>query len=307
MAKKRKHEFLDSSWFRVVLMILGWILTTGVLVFSVLTFTKAKVELKQDPFIGFVDAPKYMVWVFIFLGLTRFVSWLKDRTKMSFLRAVVLLAIDVGLGIMVIAGKYNSYIFSLSAGLFALSIIVSRVFKLIENHSLRNIIINGLIILIAVGFAIGFFRKVTDDFLDAVILTECLFIAVCAFAEALLLSLSQLKLDVFFKIIFKTYALEILFGLIALMVALSLVLTVEEPTMANFPDALWYCFAVVTTIGFGDFYATTLIGRVVTVVLGLYGIVVVAVITSIIVNFYNETSGKNDAKEFREIESKRTK
>ena len=307
MAKKRKHEFLDSSWFRVVLMILGWILTTGVLVFSVLTFTKAKVELKQDPFIGFVDAPKYMVWVFIFLGLTRFVSWLKDRTKMSFLRAVVLLAIDVGLGIMVIAGKYNSYIFSLSAGLFALSIIVSRVFKLIENHSLRNIIINGLIILIAVGFAIGFFRKVTDDFLDAVILTECLFIAVCAFAEALLLSLSQLKLDVFFKIIFKTYALEILFGLIALMVALSLVLTVEEPTMANFPDALWYCFAVVTTIGFGDFYATTLIGRVVTVVLGLYGIVVVAVITSIIVNFYNETSGKNDAKEFREIDSKRTK
>ena len=307
MAKKRKHEFLDSSWFRVVLMILGWILTTGVLVFSVLTFTKAKVELKQDPFTGFIDAPKYMVWVFIFLGLTRFVSWLKDRTKMSFLRAVVLLAIDVGLGIMVIAGKYNSYIFSLSAGLFALSIIVSRVFKLIENHSLRNIIINGLIILIAVGFAVGFFRKVTDDFLDAVILTECLFIAVCAFAEALLLSLSQLKLDVFFKIIFKTYALEILFGLIALMVALSLVLTVEEPTMANFPDALWYCFAVVTTIGFGDFYATTLIGRVVTVVLGLYGIVVVAVITSIIVNFYNETSGKNDAKEFREIDSKRQK
>ena len=307
MAKKRNHEFLDSSWFRVVLMILGWVLTTGVLVFSVLTFTKAKVELQQDPFTGFIDAPKYMVWVFIFLGLTRFVSWLKDRTKMSFLRAVVLLTVDVGLGILVIAGKYNSYIFSLSAGLFALSIIVSRVFKIIENHILRNIILNSLIIVIAIGFAVGFFRKVTDDFLDAVILTECLFIAVCAFAEALLLSLSQLKLDVFFKIIFKTYALEILFGLIALMVALSLVLTVEEPTMANFPDALWYCFAVVTTIGFGDFYATTLIGRVVTVVLGLYGIVVVAVITSIIVNFYNETSGKNDAKEFREIDSKRAK
>ena len=293
MARKKKCEFLDTSWFRVILMVLGWILTTGVLVFSVLTFTRAKGELQQDPFTGFVEAPKYMVWVFIFLGLTRFVSWLKDRTTMSLLRAIVLLAIDVGLGIMVIVGKYNPYIFSLSAGLFALSIIISRIFKLIENHTLRNIIMNGLIIIIAVCFAIGFFRKVTEGFLDAVILTECLFIAICAFIEALLLSMSQLKLDVFFKIIFRTYALEILFGLIALMVALSLVLTVEEPTMANFPDALWYCFAVVTTIGFGDFYATTLIGRVVTVVLGLYGIVVVAVITSIIVNFYNETSGKN--------------
>ena len=307
MARKNKFAFLDAGWFRVLLMVVGWILTTGVLVFSVLTFTKAKAEIAQDPFVGFSEAPKYMVWVFILLGLTRFISWLKDRTTMSLLRAFVLLAIDVGLGIMVIVGKYNSYIFSLSAGLFALSIIVSRVFKLIENHSLRNIILNGLIIVIAICFAVGFFRKVTDDFLDAVILTECLFIAVCAFVEALLLSMSQLKLDVFFKIIFRTYALEILFGLIALMVALSLVLTVEEPSMANFPDALWYCFAVVTTIGFGDFYATTLIGRVVTVVLGLYGIVVVAVITSIIVNFYNETSGKNDAKEFREIDSKRAK
>ena len=196
MARKNKFAFLDAGWFRVLLMVVGWILTTGVLVFSVLTFTKAKAEIAQDPFVGFSEAPKYMVWVFILLGLTRFISWLKDRTTMSLLRAFVLLAIDVGLGIMVIVGKYNSYIFSLSAGLFALSIIVSRVFKLIENHSLRNIILNGLIFVIAICFAVGFFRKVTDDFLDAVILTECLFIAVCAFAEALLLSLSQLKLDV---------------------------------------------------------------------------------------------------------------
>ena len=105
----------------------------------------------------------------------------------------------------------------------------------------------------------------------------------------------------FVKIIFKTYALEILFGLLVLMATLSLVLMLEEPTMGYYPDALWYCFAVVTTIGFGDFYATTLIGRVITVILGMYGIVVVAVITSIIVNFYNETSGKAAAKELREI------
>ena len=113
--------------------------------------------------------------------------------------------------------------------------------------------------------------------------------------------MSQLNLTVFVKIIFKTYALEILFGLLVLMSTFSLVLMLEEPTMSFYPDALWYCFAVVTTIGFGDFYATTLIGRLITVILGMYGIVVVAVITSIIVNFYNETSGKAAAKELREI------
>ena len=66
--------------------------------------------------------------------------------------------------------------------------------------------------------------------------------------------------------------------------------------MANIGDALWYCFAVVTTIGFGDFTAVTLTGRVLSVILGLFGIVLVAVITSIIVNFYNEISLTNTEK-----------
>ena len=86
-----------------------------------------------------------------------------------------------------------------------------------------------------------------------------------------------------------------------MMVASSLVIMTIEPEINTFPDALWYCFAVVTTIGFGDFAAQTLVGRLITVMLGVYGIIVVAVITSIIVNFYNETSGKKDAKELREI------
>ena len=71
--------------------------------------------------------------------------------------------------------------------------------------------------------------------------------------------------------------------------------------MPTFPEALWYCFAVVTTIGFGDIVAITPIGRVLTVILGLYGLIVVAVITSIVVNFYNETAGRHDQKELKEI------
>ena len=275
-------------------MVIGAVLTTTVLVFSVLSFIKAKNNQLEE-------APKYMVWVFIFLGLSRFVTYLKDRKATSLIRALVLLVINVGLGVMVIFAKYNPYIFSLSAGIFALSIILSRIFKLIEKHSIRDIVFNAMVIVFAIALAIGFFQKVSDDVIGSVILLECLFIAVCTFVEASLLSLSQLKLDVFVKIIFKTYALEILFGLLALIAAFSIILMFEEPTMSYYPDALWYCFTVVTTIGFGDFSATTLIGRLVTVVLGIYGIVVVAVFTSIIVNFYNETTGKKDAKELHEI------
>lgn len=49
--------------------------------------------------------------------------------------------------------------------------------------------------------------------------------------------------------------------------------------------------------------ATSLVGRILTVILGMYGIIIVAVITSIIVNFYNETAGKKDESTLKEIKN----
>ena len=49
-----------------------------------------------------------------------------------------------------------------------------------------------------------------------------------------------------------------------------------------------------TTIGFGDFSAVTPLGRILSVILGIYGIIVVALITSIIVNFYGEMKSDDD-------------
>jgi hypothetical protein len=69
--------------------------------------------------------------------------------------------------------------------------------------------------------------------------------------------------------------------------------TDTESFKGEYTNALWYCFAVVTTIGFGDMTAVSTIGRVLSVILGVYGIVVVALITSIIVNFYGEMKKSN--------------
>ena len=44
---------------------------------------------------------------------------------------------------------------------------------------------------------------------------------------------------------------------------------------------------LVTTIGFGDLTSVSMIGRILSIILGLYGLVVVALVTSVIVNFYN--------------------
>lgn len=102
------------------------------------------------------------------------------------------------------------------------------------------------------------------------------------------ISISQMKLNVLMNIIRETYVLEIVLGLVLMIIACSSIFTTLEPNMNEYWDALWYSFALVTTIGFGDITASTMIGRALSVFLGIYGIVVVAIITSVIVNFYGE-------------------
>ena len=102
------------------------------------------------------------------------------------------------------------------------------------------------------------------------------------------ISVSQMKLRILMNIIRETYVLEILLGLLLMIIACSTIFSTLEGSMSNYGDALWYCFALVTTIGFGDITATTAIGRILSVFLGIYGIVVVAIITSVIVNYYGE-------------------
>ena len=292
--KKKESKIFSSAWYRILLLVVGTVLTTLVLTFSVLAMIRIQNEQVEE-------APKFLVWVFICLGLTKFIPFLKERTKLSFVRSITLLLISVSLGVLVIFARYDLYIFSIAGGIYALSIIISRIFILIERHRPRDIVYNVIIMVAAAVLAVGLFWRVEKGDVAGVILLECIIISIAAFIEVAVMAFSQLKLKVLFKIIVKTYALEVLFGLLTMMIAFSLILMIYEPQMAAFPDALWYCFAVVTTIGFGDIQAVTHIGRAISVVLGLYGIIVVAIITSIIVNFYNETKGKEDAETIDEI------
>ena len=287
---KQERKIMSDTAKRILLLVLGSISSTLVLAFSVITILYV-----ND---GYFDrAPFYLLWVFVFLGITRFVTFVKDKTRINLVRCLSLLAYDIVLGIVVLFAKHNQYMFCVSAGLYCVSIVLSRVFKIIQNHSIRSIVINAIIASFATVLAIGMFiPPQKEETVSAVILITCVFIAISAFIEVAEFAFEQLRFKVLFQIVLRTFALEILFGLLTMMVASSLVLMTVEPNISSFPDSLWYTFAVVTTIGFGDFVAETIIGRIISVMLGVYGIVVVAVITSIIVNFYNETTGKRDVK-----------
>ena len=169
--------------------------------------------------------------------------------------------------------------------LFGLTLALGRVFSITEKRGVKRTILNVL----AIVALLLIFLPAHDAFGIAAV-----FSVILAMKQIVSLAFSQIRLSVLKKIIRKTYAVEILFGMLLLIVAVSIVLPGLEPGIERFTDGLWYCFAIVTTIGFGDITATTGIGRLLSVILGLYGIIVVSLITSIIVNFYSEVKVDGD-------------
>ena len=306
MAKK-KEEKRRREWpfLRLILTLASTVIAAAILVLSSLTIITFSSAIEEGATEIPNAIPLYILGIFLLSGLIALVKFFKDRTKANFIKFLVMLVFNIVLGVVVLFAKDNPFLFVLTAGLYCLSLVVARVFNIIQDHSIRSIILNGLIILFAVMLAVGIFiSPITDmEQLQNTIVVECVFIAIVAFIEAMTIALANLKVKVLFKIILSTFSLEVLFGLLVMIVCFSLVfMSPIEPNINNFGEALWYCFAVVTTIGFGDITATSLVGRILTVILGMYGLVVVAVITSIVVNFYNETSGKHDQKELKEIQ-----
>lgn len=206
---------------------------------------------------------------------------LRGKTRWAFGAHLVYAAVFAACAALAaILGYGDTACFVLEAAFWA-CLAAERALAIARNHRLWSILVN-----LAVMAVIALVAPVLMS-------TFPLLIAVMAsmiytFLSVMIVIFSGLKLDILKEIVRKTYAAEIILGLLLLMVTFSYVLKFAEDTFTSFWDGLWYCFAVVTTIGFGDITPTSAIGRVATVILGVYGIVVVALITSIIVNFYGE-------------------
>ena len=86
----------------------------------------------------------------------------------------------------------------------------------------------------------------------------------------------------------RTGTLKMLVSFIIFYCAASIAMWLFEPNVNTIGDGFWYCFAAVSTIGFGDIVALTRFGRLVTVLVAVYGIVVTAMIPGVVVSSYME-------------------
>lgn len=90
------------------------------------------------------------------------------------------------------------------------------------------------------------------------------------------------------KIIHTTHVEHFAMGYAAVLLLVAFGIRQVEPDVTTYSDALWYCFAASTTVGFGDIVAVTSVGRILTVILVLYGIFVIALIPGVMVNYFVE-------------------
>ena len=291
--KKNKYQQLK--------MMLASSIIVGVLIFSLLTL---KSIMDND----LVDVVIFFGLTFAFLSLSRIplgINAIKDQPNkiimiknfsFAFIYLVfsILIFVFIPFNAMFICGVASvTYLFTIAAN--RICICVEKKKKVI------TIVFNALLAFICICVAFIFMSKL--ELFESFIIVSDFIIMIVSIVEILAFAFSQMKLKGLLKIMKETYAFEVLYGLIVLIFSFSVYFMVMEESIPTYGDALWYSFAIVTTIGFGDFTVVGIASRILSVILGIYGIVVVAVLTSVIVNYYNEVKSKRKSEEDKEENS----
>lgn len=96
------------------------------------------------------------------------------------------------------------------------------------------------------------------------------------------------KLKVLWRVLTTVGMDKIITGFISIFFIIAGLIQWVEPNINGLGNGLWYAFSTITTIGFGDLTAVTLLGRVLTAILAIYGILVIAMIPGVLVNYFTE-------------------
>ena len=256
----------------------------GDMIFSLLTLPSAMGYI-QEYFTNpeSPDLLMYLSGTFVMMGIARLFRAFRYReeSRLQFVKFLIY-------GFLMFACSFSGAVFDKTTAtrifvvVYLGSLIVDRVISIYLNRGLRNVILN----LIAI-FLLGWMLVEMYNELDIVFIMMII-VVLHALVSILSVSFARINLKSLANVARETYAAEIIGGLVLLIFAFSYILRFLEPNMNSLKDGLWYCFAIVTTIGFGDITATTTIGQILSVILGMYGIIVVALITSVIVNYYGE-------------------
>ena len=85
-----------------------------------------------------------------------------------------------------------------------------------------------------------------------------------------------------------TKVLRFFWWFLLVLLVVGLILRFIEPQIETVGDGFWFMYAAATTIGFGDLCVVTPLGRVLTILVSMMGILVVAMFPGVVVSYYTE-------------------
>ena len=75
------------------------------------------------------------------------------------------------------------------------------------------------------------------------------------------------------RIMKETHATKVWYSFLIFFFICAVLIWLREPDIETYGQALWYCYAVVTTIGFGDLTVQSFISKIICVALSIYAVV----------------------------------
>ena len=290
---------LDKNKQRFLYAILTSVISMVVLFLSLLAISNSNGKTEVSPQLAL-----YMFGIFLALCLSRIPLLIRcfivEKNWLGFAKNAILSLAFLTLAILFLALPVDVVHFAPLFGIYLGLIAFNRIVICFEKKKVASYIFNGFLVLILALLISAIPSLVSTSDFGVIVLGVLMILMSVSLMETLGFAFSSIQLKGILQIMRKTYAFEILYGMVVLIISCSFYFTIMEPTIETFGDGLWYSFAVVTTIGFGDLSVKAPLSRILSVILGLYGLIVVAVITSIIINFYNETKEKKDAPESEE-------
>lgn len=86
----------------------------------------------------------------------------------------------------------------------------------------------------------------------------------------------------------RTKASQFVLGFLGYLLVFAFIINLVEPGIESYGQALWYCYSVTFTVGLGDVVVTTLIAKILSVIMTVYATFVIAIMTGVVVNYYTE-------------------
>ncbi|MCR5429754.1 MAG: potassium channel family protein [Eubacterium sp.] len=85
----------------------------------------------------------------------------------------------------------------------------------------------------------------------------------------------------------KTHTYKIVIAFLAFFFLIALIIWIDDPGIHTYRESVYYCFMIASSVGNGDVMVTTTLARILTMILSIYSVFALAIITGVVVSYYN--------------------